>query len=80
MKYVVAVSNEYIDYGSIVIHFLRDEQVIKLIRRFYRFPEEITTVAALCDYYENYGSFIKLDGDTQITVAIPSTSTTIFSI
>ena len=67
-KYMVAYYNEYMRGGIHILTPLDYRQVIKLVRKYYEFPEEITTVKELADYYINGGQLEELDGDTMITV------------
>lgn len=66
MNYLVAYYNEYFD-GGIRIATLDDRRAIELVRRYYEFPEDITTVADLADYYIDNG-IVELNGDTMITI------------
>ena len=70
-KYMVAYYNEYnrgVNGGIRILTSLDYRQVIALIRKYYEFPEEITTVQELADYYISGGQLEELDGDTMITV------------
>lgn len=73
MGYTVAYYNEY-EEGINLLTNLSDRKVIRLIRKYYEFPEDITTVPELSDYYIDGGSLIELNGETLITVVISDTT------
>ncbi len=77
MQYVIAYSNEYVD-GVIHVSWIYADDIVKFVRRFFEFPEDITTVDELVEYFEHDGSFIELDGETHITITSPRQGEEIF--
>lgn len=78
MKYMVAYYNEYFD-GGICISILDDRRAIELVRRYYEFTKDITTVADLADYYIDNG-IVELNGDTMITIKTLNDNVVMLSI
>ena len=64
MRYILAYTNE----DGIDVKLMYDNQVVQFIRRFlFGFPEDITTVSELSDYYNNNGEFEDY-GSTYLTL------------
>ena len=54
MRYILAYTNK----DEIDVRLMDDNQVVRFIRRFlFGFPEDITTVSELSDYYYQGGEF-----------------------
>jgi len=64
MRYILA----YTTKDGINVRLMNDNQVVQFIRRFlFSFPEDITTVAELSDYYYHDGEFEDY-GSTYLTL------------